>query len=450
MDEPEKSPFSHTVGSIVWRGIFSLALFIAYGIVNGILYPATTLATGKLAGGQFANDDAGYLIATYGMNFFSSIGWPFYAFLLIMLWVWWSPGKAAVIKFMEIMAVAALLLTIGTPTPGQAYYDKTDWPEIYYVLPNESAFFVPDVGANKDAQTKFMSEQYLNENKIAAKRFQIPHAKVVGSSYTLDFYGPAGRLIIVDRTPYAREWTADASRGTSKTDQALGCQSSEGLNISVDIAISAAVFEEDAPKFLYRFGVKPPVGDRTTDTVKFASVYYGKSLTEVMDTVIHGKISTLVCGFFSDKSLDQINKEMKSIFIEAEKETATYLKTNFGITLDYLGLAGSPTFGGSVQKAIDDRYAADRLAPVLSVLERQTEIKVKEGLADALRGFGKGMEAHGLPNNMLLLPSSSEVASALTGAAATAAGLNVAPTAPAKPATAPSGIRVTPTVPSQP
>lgn len=434
MDEPENPPFPYTVGSIVWRGIFSLALFIGYGIVNGILYPATTLATGKLAGGQFANDDAGYLIATYGMNFFSSIGWPFYIFMLLMLWVWWSPGKAVMLKIMAVMAVAMLLLMIGTPTPGQAYYSKTDWPEIYYVLPNESAFFIPDVGANKDAQTKFMSEQYLNDNKIAAKRFQIPHAKVVGSSYTSDFYGPAGRLIIVDRTPYAREWTADEKRGTSKDDQALSCQSSEGLDVQIEIAISAAVFEEDAPKFLYRFGVKAPVGDRTTDEVKFNSIYYGKSLTEVMDSVIHGKISTLVCGYFSDRTLDQINAQMKTIITDAEKATTTYLKDNFGITLDYLGLAGSPKFGNVPQKAIDDRYAAERLAPVMGVLQAQTEIKVKEGLADALRGFGEGMKAHGLPSNMLLLPSSSEVASALTGAAATAAGLNVQPSPPAKPA----------------
>ncbi len=393
-----------TVRSIVWRGLASVALFGFYGVVNSLVYPIATLASGKLAGKQLANDDASYLISTYGVNFFSHIGWPLWLALLFLGMIWWAPAKALV-RAIVAGAVASLMLII-IPHPAVAYYEKTDWPEIYYILPNESAFWIPDVGANKDAQAKFMSEEYLNENKIAAKRFQIPHAKVVGSSWTSDYFGPAGRLIVVDRTPYAREWTKDGTRGTSAANQAMQCQSSEGLDITIEIAISAAVFEADAPKFLYRFGVKPPVGDRNTDLVKFTSVYSGKSLTEVMDTVIHGKVQTLVCGYFSDKRLDEINAKMALIIADAEKGTAEYLIKSFGITLDYLGLAGSPEFSPTVQKAIDDRYAAEKITQALPVLERQAQIKVQEGIAAGLRGLGEGLKQHGLPSNLIAIPES--------------------------------------------
>jgi hypothetical protein len=56
-----------------------------------------------------------------------------------------------------------------------------------------------------------------------------------------------------------------------------------GLDITVGIAIGASVYEENAAKFLFRFGVNPPVGDRTDPNVIFTSVYYGKSLAQVID-----------------------------------------------------------------------------------------------------------------------------------------------------------------------
>lgn len=402
-----------TAGAIIWRLFGSLLVFSLYSVLNIAFNPVQTLVVGEAARTQFENTDNGYLHAIYTINVFS---WPglIFTFLLIAILgaIWWEPLRRGV-NFLVASArdeapgliVAGLLTGMAlVPDPAQAYYNKTDWPEIYFVLPNESAFYIPDAGANKDSQTAFGSEQYLAENKIAAKRFQIPHTKLTGSSYGFDFYVPAGRLIVVDRTPYAREWTVDEKRGTSKDNQALACQSKEGLDITIEIAISAAVFEQDAPKFLYRFGVKPPVGDRSNDEVKFVSVFQGKSLTEVMDTVVHGKIQTLVCGFFSVKSLDEVNAQMAEIINSADEKTREYLKKEFGITLDYLGLAGSPSFSPTVQKAIDDKYAAERITPVMPILERQTQLKIQEGIAEGIRAFGKGIETHGLPSNLIAIP----------------------------------------------
>lgn len=375
-----------TVGAIVWRLILSIFLWTAYALINGATGPVTTIAAGKAAGGQFANDDATNVLSIYGVNLFGHLGIAFWALLLVMVWVWWRPARIGLTALLA--AALALVLFVGTPAPVSAYYDKTDWPEIYFILPNESAFWIPDAGANKDSQTQFMSEEYLAANKIAAKRYQIPHTKLTGSSYGFDFFVPAGRLIIVDRAPYSREWTADAKRGTSDGDQAIECQSKEGLDVKIEIAISAAVFENDAAKFLYRFGVRSPAGDRNTPEVKFISVFQGKSLTEVMDTVVHGKIQSLMCSQFSPKTLDQINADAGTLMTESEKVVKEYLIKEFGITLDFIGYAGTFTFGDTVQKAIDDRFAAEKLAPVLATLQARAKIAVDEGLA---AGLAKGV-----------------------------------------------------------
>lgn len=396
-----------TTSSIVWRGISSVLCWTAYGIVNGLVYPAAAITAGKAAAGQFANDDATHLVSLYAMNFFGTIGWPFWLFAALLLAIWWKPVRVGVsVLGRATTAGIGIALALTAAQPADAYFNKTDWPEIYFILPNESAFYIPDIGANKDDQTKFMSEEYLNTNKIAAKRFQVPHVKLTGSSYGFDYYVPAGRLIIVDRTPYAREWTADAVRGTSQVNEGFKCQSKDGLDVQVGVAIAASVYEQDAPRFLYRFGVKPPVGDRNTDEVKFASVFHGRSLVEVMDTVVKGKVQALICTYFSPRSLEQVNADAAAIMVEAEKAVKDYLIKENGITLDYLGWGDTFDLDPVVQKAINDRYAADKIAPVLGILERQAQVKVQEGIADGLKGLGEGLKAHGLPSNLVAIPES--------------------------------------------
>jgi hypothetical protein len=96
-----------------------------------------------------------------------------------------------------------------------AYYKKENYAEPYFILPNESAFWIPDVGNNVKSQTAFDSEQYLRENKIPAKRFNVPHAKLQNSDgwWARDYFVPTGRLIIVNRTPYRQHSNMKAPFG---------------------------------------------------------------------------------------------------------------------------------------------------------------------------------------------------------------------------------------------
>lgn len=370
--------------SVLAIGLYTFGKFVA-----GVSAP---LISGNLAGAQFDNTNTGYFAGQLATYFNGSGESVLSTFLLIgvLIAIWYSPTK-------KMLASLVVLFALLAVSPSYAYYDQKDWTEPFFILPNESAFFIPDVGANKDSQSKFGSQDYYESNKIAAKRFTIPHQKLSGSGTWSDYYVPAGRLIVVDRTPYNREWTAAGHRGTSTRDESFPCQSSEGLNITVEVGVAASVFEENAAKFLYRYGVNTPQGDRTKPEVIFTSVYYGRSLREVMDTVGRGEVGVLVCNELSTRTLDKANGEAGAI-LKAVQEKATAWFASYGISIDYIGWAGTFSFDPNVQKAINDKYEADKIAPVLSTLQAQADIKVKEGL-------GTGLATRGLPANLVALPN---------------------------------------------
>ncbi len=198
---------------------------------------------------------------------------------------------------------------------------------------------------------------------------------------------PTGRLIVVDRTPYNREWVAARDRGTSTRNESFPCQSQEGLNITAEVAIATSVTEENAARFLYWFGVKPPQGDRSNPAVIFSSVYYGKNLAEVMDTVGRGKVQALVCHEIGARSFDTVNKEVNAIMDSVEKNAGAFFAAK-GITLDYIGWAGTLAFDRDVQQAVNDRYTAEKIQPVLQTLQTKA-------LLDATAKWNGQ-----LPNNM--------------------------------------------------
>ena len=178
-------------------------------------------------------------------------------------------------------------------------------------------------------------------------------------------------------------------RGTSANDQSFPCQSKEGLNITAGISIGASVSEENAAKFLYRFGVVAPQGDRNDPKIIFASVYTGRSLANVMDDVGRKKVQTLVCSEIGKRTFDQANEDMVPMMETIQKTTKEYFAT-VGITLDFIGWADTFEFDASVQKAVNDRYIATKLASALPVLQAVAGLKVQEGL-------GSGLDKHGLP-----------------------------------------------------
>lgn len=363
--------------SILTRAIASIVMIFAYGWINYLLNPIATLGAGKIAGKQFEASDVAYITSKFGMDFFSHLGLPFVILLAGLVWLWWKPAKEF---FNTTAAVTIALLVLIPPTSSRAYYDKTDYTENYFILPNESAFYIPDVGNNKDDQAKFGSESYLASNKIPAKRFNIPHVKLDNSGLWSNYYVPAGRLIVVDRTPFSREWVAQAHRGTSTKDESFPCQSKEGLDVATGVAIGTSVSEENSAKFLYNFGVLPPRGDRTDPAVIFTSVFFGRSLTQVMDGPVRNKIQSLVCNEFTSRTLDDANVKAKEMMDNIEKATTAYLNS-VGITLSYMGWADTFTFNDKVQDAINRRYITSQEVAIASILA--PHVGTLQGLANA-------------------------------------------------------------------
>lgn len=386
----------------IMRVIASLLVLSAIGWANVVLTSVGTIGAGNAAGGQFQSSDSAYVISQLGMRFFSGLFIPWIIGALGLLAIWWSPlrrNKKMINKAKKALSgLTVVLLALMLPVSAKAYYDKTDYAEPYFIMPNESAFWVPDVGDNKNAQVKFGSKEYFEANKIAAKRFVIPHVKLENSGLFSNFYVPAGRLILVDRTPYSREWVDSETKGSSSKHEGFQCQSKEGLNITVGIAIGVSVMEENAASFLYRFGVNPPQGDRRDPNVTFTSVLHSRSLTQVMDSVGRNKVQALVCNEIGSRGFDQANNEATKI-MEATRTAAEKYLATVGITLDYLGWADTMEFDAAVQKAINDRYVAEKIAPVMATLTQNAQNSVLEGL-------GKGLATKGLPSNLVAIPES--------------------------------------------
>ena len=152
---------------------------------------------------------------------------------------------------------------------------------------------------------------------------------------------------------------------------------------------TASVREEDAAKFLYNFGVNQPRGNPNDPQIIFASVYYGRSLWQVMDDVGRKKIQTLVCNEIGKRNFDQANADYIPMMGDIEKATRAYF-SNYGITINFIGWADTFEFDKEVQTAVNNRYEADKLGPVMATLQAVAQMRVQEGLAT-------GMATHGLP-----------------------------------------------------
>ena len=183
----------------------------------------------------------------------------------------------------------------------------------------------------------------------------IPHQKLSGSaarpglSTGWDLYVPTGRLIIVDRSPFSREWVAAHDRGTSARNESIPCQSKEGVNITVGVSIGASVTEENAAKYLYHFGVLPPTDaagrllDRTSPQTIFTSVYYSRRLSDVMDDVGRKRVQTLICNEIAARTFDEANEQAVKIMDNVKKAATDYFASSASRSTSSAGATRSPS-----------------------------------------------------------------------------------------------------------
>ena len=211
-------------------------------------------------------------------------------------------------------------------------YDK---PEFQDVKPNETAFLVPLDGNTTD-QSKMISKEFLEANKIATKRVQIPHKWVQDDRWASDgHYEPTHRLLTVNRSPVYREWTKDDKTGTSSTNQAIHVESSDSIGFYVGITCVGLVTEEDAAKFMYYH----PAG--------------GDVLATVMDGEVRSRIQTVFQNIAGTYTLNDVRDKKNTIMEGVRKDLDTFTKA-YGVTITNVGITGGFEYENpEIQKSID-------------------------------------------------------------------------------------------------
>jgi hypothetical protein len=377
---------------MIGRAVASVVGIVLYSMVMALYNPAAMIITGQAAGAQFAASNAAFLQTSILFSFFSGVtGWIGLALLAFLILVWYQPVKKWITTLAASIVIIGVCL-VGAPN-ANAYYDQKDFTEAYTILPNESAFWIPSVGDNKSTQVQMDSEEYLKANKLATKMFIVPHAKLSGTGSFWDYYVPAGRLIIVDRTTYSHEWVDATDRGTGNKKEGFPCQSKEGINITAGVSVGSSVSEAQAAKFLYNFGVRVEASKaaRNDPVVIFQTVYTGRPLWDVMQDIGRKKIQTLVCNEIGQRTFDQANAEMIKIMENVEKGARAYFDA-VGITLNFIGWADTFGFDKEIQHAVNSSYVAKTDAANAALLGPVITTVSALASANALRSFGNATD----------------------------------------------------------
>jgi hypothetical protein len=393
--------------STLIRAGLSLGAVATYVGLSRLASIEAGLAAGRSAVEQMSDSNLAPLKTSAAADLASGSSLPFLALLAVLALVWLVPGRRA--------PLAAGLLGLGfatAPEPSRAYFSKYDYGEYIEILPNQSAFMIPESGDTKTTQAQFGSERFLSESKVAAKRVQIPHTKLPNTGTLSDYYVPAARLIVVDRTPVSREWTTSTSRGTSSADQGFRFETADSIGLSTSVVISAFVKEEDAAKFLYWFGTKPAAQD--TDEARFASVLYGRSLAEVVDGNVHRTVQAALAREFGKRTTDDAIHQKAEIMAAVEKAVVDQFAP-MGITVTTLGFADELSFeNAAIQAAIDETFMANKRAQsaqaqlaTLPIQERILDMEIRRSDAQArqtLAGRWNGNASGFLPS-WIVIPS---------------------------------------------
>lgn len=282
-----------------------------------------------------------------------------------------------VFNLLIVMAIAASSMTSCLKPYQEKKYE--------IIQPNETAFVIPLEQNNKSAQGKLNSETFLNENKVASKRIEIPtrwHQS--GRLSNSGEWIPSVRVIKVNRAPVTREWTAangSGTKGNKKED--IEVESMESIGFGIGITATASIPEEWAAKFLYN--------------------YNGRSLAQVMDNDVRAYIQNILTSNFGSRNLSRCQSERKAVFDTMRIKTTKYFAT-MGVRVMNIGAAGQFNYTDKkIQIAINEKFASEmkkttsmnevaaakKFAQAMKEIKAQKELdadnNIKDAIADAIR-----------------------------------------------------------------
>ena len=303
-----------------------------------------------------------------------------------------------------LLAVVALcaMATTGCIKP----YDVPEFVEIQH---HETGYLIPLEGASKDGQKKFDSIEALDQNRVAIKRIQIPHRWVAtGRLPSSGEYIDTVRLVVVNRSPVTREWTADTTSGTDKANQAIWLESRDSIGFSLGFNCTAFIDEPDATTFLYWY----PTTTTDKEVVNIDKSTTG--LAHTMDKEIRARVQMLANQVAAKYDLDDLRARKAEILnavrngIPEEKdangnivqEKLEGVISHFerrGITITNLGQFGGFEYSNAeIQKAINATFVAQQEKVVAeAAFEAQAKKNERveleaEAMANKSRTLAKG------------------------------------------------------------
>jgi hypothetical protein len=266
-----------------------------------------------------------------------------------------------------------LLLLATLAAAGCRPYDR---PEFEEIDTSETGFLIPLEGDTND-QLAFESEGYLEDRKVATKRVQIVHRWVqTGRLYWSGDWMDMVRLVKVDRSPITREWTADATSGTSSQNQAIWIESKDSVGFSVGFNCTAFIQEPDTAKFLY--------------------MYRSKSLADMMDTEIRARIQSVAAEVAAKYDLDVLRSRKQEIIDEVRKDVIPFFAAR-GINITTIGMFGGFTYQNpKIQDAIDQTFVVQQLKVIsqakfdAQAKENERQVLEAKAKADQSRAVAEG------------------------------------------------------------
>jgi len=328
---------------------------------------------GGAAIGQLADSDIKYAASrAVAMGAVKKLMWLGALALLAVIWATALGRRSNIAAKIIIICSMASLATFGCG-PMQVEVNEE-------IKPNETAFLVPLEGATKGGQAQFMSEDYLNTNKVAVKRVTIPTRQRNTGRLPGDFeWIPTMKLIRVDRTPVTRVWTRGKDTGTGSSNQAFCVESRESVDFCVGATSIASITEANAAKYQYHFA--------------------GKPLSTVMDEDIRGFASNILSREFGARTLDQARGEKSEIFTTAFKETAEFFESRGVTLLSFGGSEGLQYTDFKIQDAINRTFIAENDKNTAEneriAQEKRNALNVAKAVAEreAAEEFAKAKEA---------------------------------------------------------
>lgn len=316
------------------------------------------------------------------------------AFITLLLWI--GDIKRMTNKVIGLMAIMMCLSLTGCGYFMKPYQE----PVLVDATTSQTPFLLELEG---DAQqSKVQTEDYLKSKMIFSRRITVPyrwkqtHRYYMWENGSTGKWIPATRLILVDRSPVTREWTADThSAAKTNKDQGIWVESKDSIGFSTGITITARIPDDNhAVKFLFNY---PPRSQQTIESHGSDPFNVDVArLEEIMDNEIRGRVQAVFAHEAAQMNMDEL-RESKSIILDKIKEDVIPFFDERGIQITNLGQFGGYTYENpKTQEAIDKVFQAQQDQEVAkaeynAALERKKALKeTGEGEANKILEMARG------------------------------------------------------------